>query len=58
MEDERRCQEGHRKRMRWLTTVRDMDRTGFSALKVDPAVHVMDPRTADQLRLRRHGFWV
>ena len=58
VEDEMRCQSGHKKRMPWLTTARDIDRTAFSSLKVDPAIHVLRLDTADQLRLRRTGGWV
>jgi hypothetical protein len=44
--------------MPWLTTARDINRTGFTQLSVGAAVHVACKPTADQLRLRRHGGWV
>ena len=57
-EDEARLQAGHKKRMPWLTTAKHINRTSYSQLSVDVAMAVLSLNTADQLRLRRHGYWV
>ena len=57
-EDEARLQRGKKKRMRKISTAKHINRTSFSALKVDIAIHVLSTDVADQLRLRRHGGWV
>ena len=57
-EDEARLQRGKKKRMRKISTAKHINRTSFSALKVDIAIHVLSMDVADQLRLRRHGGWV
>ena len=56
-EDEERVKNGHKKRMRWLTATKHINRTSFSALSVDAAMAVLNMSTADQLRLRRRGWW-
>ena len=43
--------------MRWLTTAQHINRTGFSRMKVGLAIDVCSIKTANQLRLRRHGGW-
>jgi hypothetical protein len=57
-EDEQNCRNARKRRMKWLTKARDINRSSYSSLKVDPALHVLSVATADQLRLRRHGGWV
>jgi len=57
-EDEARLRHNHPKRMKKLTTAKHMNRTSYSALKVDIALHIFDLEVANQLRLRRHGGWV
>ena len=57
-EDEQRLQRGLKKRMRKLTTAKHINRTSYSALKVDIAVHVLSKDVADQIRLRRYGGWM
>ena len=56
-EDEDWVKAGHKKRMKWLSKSKHIDRTSFSALSVDTAMAVLSMSTADQLRLRRHGGW-
>ena len=56
--DEKRLQEGHKKRMRKISTAKHIKRTSYAALKVDLAIHMLNNEIADALRLRRHGGWV
>ena len=56
-EDEERCRRGHKKKMPKLTTARHFKRTGFAALKVQPAIDIISVEIADALRNRRHGEW-
>ena len=50
--------EGHKKRMRKISTAKHIKRTAYAALKVDLAIHMLNNEIADALRLRRHGGWV
>ena len=56
-EDEARLQEGKKKRMKWLSTSKHIERTSFSQLSVDGAMAIANLATADQIRLLRHGGW-
>ena len=56
-EDEARGQQGGMRRMRWLTVAQHVNRTSYSCMKVNLAVAVLKPETADQLQLRRLGGW-
>jgi hypothetical protein len=55
--DEARLRKGHKKRIKWLTTAKHMERTSYSQLSVDVALAVLSLPTADQLRLYRRGHW-
>ena len=55
--DEQHLRSGHKKRMRWLTTNKHINRTSYSQLSVDVAMAVLSLSTADQLRLYRRGHW-
>ena len=57
LEDEEMLRHAGKQRMKWLSRSRDINRTSFSALKVDVALHVMCMPTVNQLMLRRHGLW-
>jgi len=45
------------RRMRWLTAAQHMNKTGFSRMKVGLSLNILCIKTANQLRLRRHGGW-
>ena len=56
-EDEARARRMEGKRMPHLTTAQHIRKTGFSCMKVGPALRVLSLDTANQMRLRRHGGW-
>ena len=57
LEDEKRQQRGSFKHMPWLYRSKHIKRTSYAALKVGLAIDILAKRTADMLRLRRHGGW-
>ena len=57
-EDEAWLRAGHKRRIPKLTEAQHMKRTGFSALKVNLAIHVLSMDVANQLQLRRRHMWV